>query len=96
VKPIDPDVRSLLADLAAMALAIVVGLSVAAIVAGCTRPSVGPFLPPHPVACSSDVNCGDHDVCRFPCRMPDLAGNTCRAVCMPGENDIADYPTEPQ
>jgi hypothetical protein len=61
------------------------------VAAGCDA-KVGPFYPAKPIACSSDAQCDDHHVCRFPCRMPDLSGNACRPICMDGENSITGYP----
>jgi hypothetical protein len=67
---------------AVFGMTLVVAL-VAAVVAGCSRPTVGPFLPAHPQACRADPDCPDHSACRYP------AASSPGPVCMTGrESDV--------
>ena len=54
-------------------------LILAWLLSGCHL-ELGPFVPADAVKCLSDVDCHDHETCRFP-------GPDKHPVCMPGHND---------
>jgi len=55
-------------------------LLIVSLAGGCAGVQIGPFVPPNPKHCGSDVDCPAHQQCRFP-------GVDTRAICMPGPNE---------
>lgn len=74
------------AKLAVCAGAMMLGALVIAVLTNCAPLKVGPFIPPNPVACSSDAACPEHMHCGFP-------SVDSRSICLDGDSDI-DAPPE--